>query len=75
MEEQGLLERSLGIGDRRTRMVRLTEIGQQTMNAATPFAQENARIMSEQLTREEKSELLRLLGKLRSDDDPRLNTL
>ena len=75
MESQNLLERSSGTGDRRTRLVRLTKAGQTALDAATPFAMENAKIMSDRLTATEKTDLMRLLAKLRRDDDPRLDRL
>ncbi|WP_319826375.1 MarR family winged helix-turn-helix transcriptional regulator [Thalassovita sp.] len=74
MESDGLLARSSGQGDRRTRKVELTVKGRAAIHEATPYARENARIMSEQLDQGEEAELKRLLAKLRQAGD-RLNAL
>ncbi len=74
MEADGLLARSLGKEDRRTRRVELTVKGRQAIGDATHYARENARFMSDLLSGNEEEELKRLLAKLRQAED-RLNTL
>jgi DNA-binding MarR family transcriptional regulator len=75
MEADGLLARSNGTEDRRTRRVELTDKGRAAIIAATPFARANAAIMAEQLDAGEQEALIRLLAKLRPADDAPLNTL
>ncbi|THD75678.1 MarR family transcriptional regulator [Thalassobius vesicularis] len=75
MEDEGLLARSSGTEDRRTRRVELTAKGCNAITRATPFARENAEIMSESLAPEEEAELKRLLTKLRRAGDGLLKTL
>jgi DNA-binding MarR family transcriptional regulator len=75
MEADGLLARSSGTEDRRTRRVELTPKGCAAITAATPFARANAAIMAEQLDPDEHAALLRLLAKLRPGDDAPLATL
>ena len=75
MEADGLLARSSGTQDRRTRRGELTAKGCAAITAATPFARHNARIMAAQLDAGEQETLLRLLAKLRPADDAPLNTL
>lgn len=74
MEDEGLLARSSGTEDRRTRMVELTPQGRQAIARATPFARENAEILSDMLAPGEEAELKRLLTKLRAGG-VRLKTL
>lgn len=75
MEADGLLARSSGTEDRRTRRVELTDKGCAAITAATPFARANAGVMAEQLAPGEQETLIRLLAKLRPADDAPLNTL
>ena len=75
MEADGLLARSSGTEDRRTRRVDLTDKGRAAIIAATPFARANAATMAEQLDAGEQEALIRLLAKLRPADDAPLNTL
>lgn len=75
MEADGLLARSSGIKDRRTRRVELTAKGRDHIARATPFARRNAEIMALALAPGEQAELMRLLAKLRPEDDLPLNTL
>ncbi len=75
MEADGLLARSSGTEDRRTRQVDLTAKGCAAIVAATPFARQNADILAEQLDPGEQEALIRLLAKLRPADDAPLNTL
>lgn len=74
MESSGLVARSSGEGDKRTRHVELTEKGCDTIAAATPFAQNNADIMAERLTKDEHEELIRLLTKLSQGEDMDLSS-
>ena len=75
MEADGLLARSSGTEDKRTRCVVLTEKGCRAIAAATPFARENAAIMADQLAPGEEDELKRLLTKLRGAEGASLKTL
>lgn len=75
METDGLLARSCGTEDRRTRRVALTAKGCAAITEATPFARQNAQIMADQLDPGEQAALIRLLTKLRPADDAPLNTL
>jgi MarR family transcriptional regulator, transcriptional regulator for hemolysin len=75
MEADGLLARSSGTKDRRTRQVDLTAKGCKAILAATPFARQNADILASQLDPGEQDALIRLLAKLRPADDAPLNTL
>ena len=75
MEDDDLLARSSGTEDRRTRRVALTPKGREAIASATPFARENADLMSELLEPGEEQELKRLLTKLRKADDLQLKTL
>lgn len=75
MEADGLLARSSGTEDRRTRQVDLTPKGCAAILAATPFARQNADILASQLDPGEQDALIRLLAKLRPADDAPLNTL
>ncbi len=75
MEDDGLLARSSGTEDKRTRRVELTEKGCTAIRDATPFARENAAIMAGQLDAGEEEDLKRLLTKLRGPDGTALKTL
>lgn len=75
MEDDGLLARSCGTRDKRTRRVELTDKGCAAIRTATPFARENAAILAQQLDPGEEEELKRLLGKLRGPDGTALKTL
>ncbi|MCM2560756.1 winged helix DNA-binding protein [Lutimaribacter sp. EGI FJ00015] len=75
MESDGLLARSSGEQDKRTRRVVLTEKGCHAIRAATPFARDNAQIMAAQLAPGEEEELKRLLTKLRGAEGTPLTTL
>lgn len=75
MEDDGLLARSSGTEDRRTRRVELTPKGCDAIAQATPYAQENADLMSELLEPGEEEALKRLLAKLRCAGDVQLKTL
>lgn len=75
MEQRGLLGRSGGRDDRRTRQVCLSEQGREMITTVTPFAQNNAAEMSRILPAKEEAELKRLLAKLRAAAEAPLNTL
>lgn len=75
MEDDGLITRASGGGDRRTRCVTLTAAGMTAVAAATPMARENARIIADALAEGEAEVLLRLLAKLRHASDVTLHTL
>lgn len=75
MEADGLLDRSSGTKDRRTRRVALTQKGRAAIEAATPFARRNAEIMADRLDQGEQEVLMALLTKLRGQDDAPLATL
>lgn len=75
MEDAGLLERSSGTDDRRTRQIRLTARGQAAIRAATPFARGNAEILGARLAPGEEEQLKHLLAKLRDPDGAGLKTL
>jgi DNA-binding MarR family transcriptional regulator len=75
MEDDGLITRASGDGDRRTRCVTLTPQGETTIWAATPMARENGRMLAEALAAGEPETLMALLAKLRAATDVTLNTL
>ncbi|SDN42746.1 DNA-binding transcriptional regulator, MarR family [Lutimaribacter pacificus] len=75
MEDDGLLARSSGTEDKRTRRVELTGKGCAAIRAATPVARENATILAGQLDAGEEEELKRLLAKLRGPDGAALKAL
>ncbi|WP_323785130.1 MarR family winged helix-turn-helix transcriptional regulator [Thalassovita sp.] len=75
MEAEGLLDRSNGTRDRRTRHVMLTDKGRDLIRKGTPFARENAAALSEVLTPVEETELERLLSKLSVAYEGPLKTL
>ncbi|SEQ27742.1 MarR family winged helix-turn-helix transcriptional regulator [Thalassovita taeanensis] len=75
MEADGLLARSNGTEDRRTRRVELTAKGRDHILRATPNARDNAAVMAQSLAPGEEAELLRLLEKLRPSADSPLKTL
>lgn len=75
MEDAGLLARSCGTDDKRTRRVALTAAGRAAIDSATPFARDNADILAAQLTPDEEALLKQLLAKLRDPDGTALKTL
>lgn len=74
LETDGLLGRTCGATDKRTRTVALTAMGKRAIGLATPMARENAHAMSAQLTPTEEDQLKALLLKLRRGETA-LNTL
>ncbi|CUH65682.1 Salmolysin [Thalassovita gelatinovora] len=75
MEADGLLARSNGTQDRRTRHVILTDKGRGLIRKGTPFARENAAALSAALSPTEEAELERLLLKLSTALEGPLKTL
>ncbi|MBR9765011.1 MAG: MarR family transcriptional regulator [Rhodobacteraceae bacterium] len=75
LEQAGLLSRSSGTGDRRTRQITLTEDGREAVRVGTPFARANGKVMAERLSEGEDAELRRLLRKLTEGEAPRLSHL
>ncbi len=75
MESDGLVARSSGEGDKRTRRVVLTDKGRDAIHTATPFAQHNADVLALRLSDGEQDELIRLLTKLSHGEDMDLSTL
>mgnify|MGYP000023513322 CR=1 FL=1 len=75
MEGDGLLARASGVHDKRTRRVTLTEKGRRAIEAATPFARENAQILAGLLEVGEEEQLKQLLAKLRGPEGAALKTL
>lgn len=73
MEADGLIERTGGEGDKRTRRVKLTPLGQARIEAGTPFAASNNQAMATKLTEKEHRALLALLGKLTDGEDAGLS--
>ncbi|MEO9825158.1 MAG: MarR family transcriptional regulator [Paracoccaceae bacterium] len=73
MEADGLIERTGGDGDKRTRHVKLTPLGQDRIQAGTPFAVANNDAMATKLTEKEHRALLTLLGKLTDGEDAELS--
>ena len=64
MEEDGLVARETGRGDRRTTRVSLTALGRQRIGEGTPYAAANNEAMRAKLSDAEHRRLLTLLGKL-----------
>ena len=75
MEAAGLLERSSGVEDKRTRQVELTDKGRETIRQATPMAEDNAAQMTDLLDSEEEAQLKSLLAKLMAARGEALQTL
>ena len=63
--ELGLVAVSDDASDRRRRRVQLTDVGRQTITRAIPLATEITRATLACLTASERTQLLRLLGKMR----------
>ena len=61
METDGLVARSSGEEDRRTRRITLTEKGRRAVAQGTPHARENGELMAALLSPAEHAELIRLL--------------
>ncbi len=75
MEEDGLLGRSSGTEDKRTRQVVLSDQGRDAIAKATPFARKNSEILANILTGDEADELWRILSKIEDSADIPLKTL
>ncbi|MEM8630291.1 MAG: MarR family transcriptional regulator [Pseudomonadota bacterium] len=69
MEAAGLIERTAGTGDRRTRTASATAAGMALVGKGTPMAEDNARLLSEKLTAQEEQDLRALLAKLRKGEE------
>ncbi|NNE89386.1 MAG: MarR family transcriptional regulator [Silicimonas sp.] len=74
MEEDGLIVRTGGDGDKRTRRVQLTAFGQSCIDKGTPFAVANNEAMRAKLTAREHQVLSELLGKLNEGENAELST-
>ncbi len=75
MEEAGLIARGSGVGDRRTRVITLTDAGQQAVLQGTPFAQENTAHITGSLDPGEAQTLVELLKKMTSGEETKLRHL
>lgn len=75
MEADGLIERTGGEGDKRTRRVKLTSLGQARIDAGTPFAVSNNEVMLSKLSAKEHRTFLVLLGKLTDGENAELSAL
>lgn len=75
LEQAGLLSRSSGTGDRRTRQISLTENGRAAVRSAIPFARENSAIMAERLGPENVGALLDMLRRLAAGEETQLSHL
>lgn len=64
MEAQGLIGRAAGRDDRRTREVRLTELGRDRLAKGTPMAEGNGAAMAARLSENEMAALKRGLDRL-----------
>ena len=73
MEADGLIERTGGDGDRRTRRVKLTGLGDSRIEAGTPFAISNNEVMRSKLSEREHKTFLPLLGKLTEGEETDLS--
>lgn len=69
MERAGLLERRCGEGDKRTKLVVLSEAGVDRLRRATPLAEENSRHFLSKLAQGEAGVLEHLLAKLRAGEE------
>ena len=68
MEDEGLIARKTGSGDRRTTSVTLTARGRTLLKKGTPLAINNNAMMQTRLTTAELEDLRRLLAKLREGE-------
>ena len=75
MEDAGLLARSLGTADKRTRRVVLTDKGETAIAKATPMARDNAEQMSALLASGDEKRLIELLTKLHENRETPWNSL
>ncbi|MBY5973189.1 MarR family winged helix-turn-helix transcriptional regulator [Pseudooceanicola marinus] len=75
LEQAGLLSRSSGTGDRRTRQIHLTDEGYEAVRIGTPFARANGDVMAARLGEAETVELRRLLRKLAEGEEAQLSHL
>ncbi|MFV2036906.1 MAG: MarR family winged helix-turn-helix transcriptional regulator [Paracoccaceae bacterium] len=79
MEAAGMIARasgtSGGVGDGRTKTVKLTGPGREMLERATPFARDNAALVTGPLSRDEVNTLRNILAKIRRCDATPLNRL
>ncbi|PJE30794.1 transcriptional regulator, MarR family [Pseudooceanicola antarcticus] len=75
LEQAGLVSRSSGTGDRRTRNIALTDEGQEAVRIGTPYARANGKVMSDRLGEEEAETLRQLLRKLAEGEEAGLSHL
>ncbi len=75
MEAEGLVARTGGGQDRRTKAVSLTGEGRRRLDAATPLARANAARFTAKLSEGEQATLRRLLARLRAGEDTPLPRL
>jgi DNA-binding MarR family transcriptional regulator len=72
LERRGLVTRKAHPGDRRMKLVALTDTGRDALHRVQPLVEQSHRDFLEPLTREEAETLLRLLTKLlRHHDEPK----
>ncbi|MGR3756453.1 MAG: MarR family winged helix-turn-helix transcriptional regulator [Tranquillimonas sp.] len=75
MERDALVDRSVGLADRRTTRVALTPRGREVLAAGTPMAERNNAWMDAKLSQTERLELRRLLAKLSAGEDAELHQI
>ncbi|AHM02502.1 Transcriptional regulatory protein, MarR family [Roseibacterium elongatum DSM 19469] len=69
LEAEGLISRAMGVEDRRTTEVTLTDEGRARMLKAMPLCSENMSHFSSKLTTEEEATLKTLLKRLTAGED------
>ncbi|WP_010141912.1 MarR family winged helix-turn-helix transcriptional regulator [Oceanicola sp. S124] len=75
LEQAGLLSRSSGTGDRRTRQISLTAEGREAVRLGTPYARANGQVMADRLSEGEDVLLRQLLRKLTEGEETQLSHL
>lgn len=75
MENDGMIARRIGAGDRRKRAVELTDLGRNLLVRATPLARENNAVMERRLSASDVIKLHHLLAVMRGGDDVALSRL
>lgn len=74
MEEDALVTREAGAGDRRTTRVALTDAGRRRIDGGVPFARANNEAMRKKLNDDEHRQLFDLLTKLTAGEKADLST-
>lgn len=74
MEEDGLVTRETGSGDRRTTRVVLTDTGHRCIDGGVPYARANNEAMKKKLSDDEHRQLFDLLTKLTAGEKADLST-